>query len=128
MGVFVSYTHKDLLQVGEALQKWFGDTFTGTFGEATAEIQMPFAWIPHDRHVGDDLRERIEAADSFVLVWSEHAPKSDWVHYELKLADAFGKPITILLAGGDASAIPFEILDSWIVELEPHPHRVRLDR
>src|SRR5687768_9384885 len=45
-----------------------------------------------------DLRKRIEGSSQVVVVWSKHAAASGWVQYELGLADALDKPISVLLS------------------------------
>lgn len=113
--IFVSYSMKDQPNASEALRKWLERQ------DEPRDVQDPFVWAASDRNVSDVIRERIGAADAFVAVWTEQAPKSPWVLYELGMAHALGRPITILLAGGEPSAIPGEITEADIVEPEPLP-------
>jgi hypothetical protein len=113
--IFVSYSVKDQPDASEALRKWLEQH------DEPREIQDPFVWASSHRDVRDVIRERIEGSDSFVVVWTKQAPESPWVLYELGMAHALGMPITVLLAGGEPSAIPNEITEAKIVELEPLP-------
>ncbi|HEY6139215.1 MAG TPA: toll/interleukin-1 receptor domain-containing protein [Thermoanaerobaculia bacterium] len=113
--IFVSYSMKDQADVGEALQKWLEQR------DEPGEIHDPFVWASTHHDVRDVIRQRIEASDSFVAVWTKQAPESPWVLYELGMAHALGRPITILLAGGEPSAIPRALSDAKIVELEQTP-------
>jgi len=110
--IFVSYSMKDQPDASEALGKWLEQ-----FKEP-GEIQDPFVWVSSHRDVREVIRERIEASDSFVVVWTKEAPESPWVLYELGMAHALGMPITVLLAGGEPGALPHEIDDAKIVHLE----------
>jgi hypothetical protein len=113
--IFVSYSMKDQPDASDALRKWL------EHHDEPGEIQDPFVRASSRRDVRDVIKERIEAADSFVVVWTRQAPESPWVHYELGMAHALGVPITVLLAGGEPSAFPSEIREARIVELEPLP-------
>lgn len=110
--IFVSYSMKDQPDASEALRKWLEER------NEPSEIQDPFVWASSHHDVRDVIRERIEAADSFVVVWTKQAPESPWVLYELGMAHALGRPITVLLAGGEPTAIPNEIAAANVVELE----------
>jgi hypothetical protein len=112
--VFVSYSVNDQPFASEAIRKWLDQ-----LDEQPAEIQDPFVWVSSHHDVRDVIRERIEGSDTFVVVWTKHAPESPWVQYALGMAHALGMPITVLLAGGEPSAIPKEIEEARVVELEP---------
>src|SRR5436305_8460991 len=111
--IFVSYSMNDQPIASEALRNWLEHV------NEPGEIQDPFVWASSGRDVRDVIRERIEASNSFLVVWTKQAPESPWVLYELGMAHALGKPITVLLAGGEPSAIPNEITEAKVVELEP---------
>jgi hypothetical protein len=112
--IFVSYSMNDQPNASEALRKWLERNEPG-------EIQDPFVWASSHHDVREVIRQRIEASDSFVVVWTKQAPESPWVLYELGMAHALGMPITVLLAGGEPTAIPREITDAKVVDLEPLP-------
>jgi hypothetical protein len=113
--IFVSYSMKDQPDASEALQKWLEQL------DEPGEIHDPFVWASRHHDVRDVIRQRIEASDSFVVVWTKQAPESPWVLYELGMAHALGRPITVLLAGGEPSAIPQELDQVKLVELEQTP-------
>ena len=113
--IFVSYSMKDQPDAGEALQKWLEQR------DEPGEIQDPFVWASTHHDVREVIRQRIEASDSFVVVWTRQAPESAWVLYELGMAHALGRPITVLLAGGEPSAFPREIGNANIIELVQAP-------
>ena len=110
--IFVSYSMNDHAEAIEALGQW------RKLLEEPAELKDPRIWAASDGNVRDRIRERIAEADSVVVVWTQQAPKSPWVLYEIGMAHALGTPITVLLAGGERSAIPAEIGDAKIVEVE----------
>ena len=113
--IVASYSIKDQPDAAVLLRKWLEER------KEPAELQDQFVWASsHDAR--EFIRERIAAADSFVAVWTSHAPESSWVLYHLGMAHALGKPITVLLAGGEPAALPNEIVRAAnIVELEHLP-------
>jgi hypothetical protein len=113
--IFVSYSMKDQPDASEALRKWLEQH------DEPGEIIDPFVWASSHHDVREIIRGRIEASDSFVAVWTKQAPESPSVLYALGMAHAVGRPITILLAGGEPSAIPNEIVEAHVVDLEPLP-------
>ena len=55
-------------------------------------------WIDHQKkkpgqEIGADMREVIEGADAFILVWSRQAKKDERVQQEIDLALASGIPV-----------------------------------
>ena len=109
--IFVSYSMNDQPDAGEALLKWLE-----TIEEPT-EVKDPFVWASSHQDVRGVIREHIADSDEFVVVWSKRAPESPWVAYELGMAHALGRPITVLLAGGDPAAVPADIAEAEFVEL-----------
>lgn len=72
---------------------------------------------------GEDIRRRlgskIRAADVVVLVMSKHAAESQWLNYEVGLADAFGKKIFVV-GGKDTEKSTWlaKLADYQKIELE----------
>jgi len=110
--IFASYSMQDKPVATAALKKWLDQQ------DDPGEVLNADVRISSGRDMREVIRKRIEASDSFVVVWTNRAAESPWVLYELGLAHALGLPITILLAGGDREAIPEEFQEGRIVELE----------
>src|SRR4051794_25067620 len=64
------------------------------------------------------IREAIESASKFVVVWSDAADKSDWVNYETGMAEALGKPILVVVPKGEMARIPENLKETQVIELE----------
>lgn len=62
--------------------------------------------VPQAGASGQDLRKlvqaRIAAADQVVVLWTPAAARSQWVSYEIGMADALGKRL-LVVARDDAS-------------------------
>jgi large subunit ribosomal protein L18 len=116
--IFVSYSVSDQPDASEVLEKWLEQR------NEAFEIQDPSVWASAHHDVRNVIRERIQASDSFVVVWTERAAESPWVLYEMGMAHALGVPITVLLAGGEPAAIPDEITEARVVELERYRPRL----
>lgn len=59
------------------------------------------------------------------MIWSDHAAKSPWVHYELGLADAFDVPITMVLARGAQAVSPRGLKAEKVVRLGPEAGEIQ---
>jgi hypothetical protein len=56
------------------------------------------------------IEEALSQADSVVVVWSNQAAKSSWVHHELGMAEALGLPIKVVIAEGTEAQVPGRLL------------------
>ena len=115
--IFVSYNMLDRSVARAVLQTWAEQV-----GEPI-DIHDPAFRGASDQIARDVIRESIESSDSFVVVWTRRAAASPWVLYEMGLAHALDKPITVLLAGGDSAAIPRELGDVRVVDLVQRERR-----
>jgi hypothetical protein len=111
--VFISYTKGDLPLVQSALRWLRGSDLR------SAEIDDPFNWSIRGEDVRSIIRDKIQQADTVVLVWSESAAKSAWVWYEVGMAQALGVPIRVLSAGDSRTKLPAGLAESEVVRLEP---------
>ena len=64
------------------------------------------------------LREAIENASKFVVVWSDAAYTSEWVNYETGMAEALGKPILVVVPKGETSRVPGNLKETQVIEIE----------
>ena len=89
--IFLSYAWQDRDRVDLALQRLRDAHVAGV--ESLLDITDP---VP-DAKLGQDLRTKIrnqiEKANVVVLIWTKQAEASDWVQYEVGIADALGKPV-----------------------------------
>ena len=66
---------------------------------------------------GRVFRKAIESADTFVLIWTKAAAQSNFVHYEVGMADALGKSMIIATKRGEALPFPINLKDTLLVEV-----------
>jgi hypothetical protein len=86
-----------------------------------AEVDDPVDWGAMAEDVRTVIRDRIARSDTFLLVWSQSAAESAWVQYEVGMAQALGKPILVVLIGGDPSKLPGDLAETQHVELDTEP-------
>jgi hypothetical protein len=110
--VFLSYAHADWPLVSSAIRSLRNSDLR------SAKIDDPAEWSASADDPRSVLSERIRQADTFILVWSDRAASSPWVQYELGIADALGLPIRVFRAGETSVALPVEIADAQVVDLE----------
>jgi hypothetical protein len=67
---------------------------------------------------GDDvraiIRDRVRSANEVVVFWSEAAATSQYVQYELGMADALDKPITIVQLDQTKPELPAYLLNKVV--------------
>jgi hypothetical protein len=89
--VFVSYALKDR-KLAEAAKKELEKR--GHVSDDTVFVDV------QDVPVGEDIRQflksKIEASDALVVVLTDAAASSQWINYEVGLADALGKRIIVV--------------------------------
>lgn len=89
--VFISHSSQDMSLVEKAKSKLIQEHILPADSEFSAL---------HDIAIGDDVRAALKGqiahADQVVLIMSENAEASQWVTYELGMADALNKPIIVI--------------------------------
>lgn len=109
--VFISYNAADRELVGSVM------TWLRTSDLSPAEIADPVSSASRAEDVRSVIQDSIASCDAMVVIWSRRAAESKWVQYELGMAQALGKRIVVLLAGGSPSDLPQELADTQQVEL-----------
>jgi TIR domain len=111
--VFLSYSTDDRPLVGPAL-KWVRDSELGA-----AHVDDPGNWGAVAKDMRTVIMDQIRKADTVVLVWSDRAAKSAWVHYEVGMAQALGVPIRVLVAADSRAKLPAGLAKTHAVKLDP---------
>ena len=105
--VFLSYVSRDRHYVESAISQ------LSKFG-----ISDNIGLLDSDIHPGDDvraiIRDRVQSANQVVVFWSAEAATSQHVQYELGMADALDKPITIVQLDQTTPVLPAHLLDKVI--------------
>jgi TIR domain len=65
----------------------------------------------------EDVKRTIQSASKVVVVWGDASAGSQWVNYEIGLADALGKPIIAVLPYGREIALPPNLPKVQIVRI-----------
>jgi len=113
MSVFLSYAFGDKAKIQKVLDKL----------NARGILSSDDVWLDNSAIVaGSDwrgqIREAIENASKFVVIWSDAADTSDWVNYETGMAEALGKPILVVVPKGETARIPGNLKETQVIELE----------
>jgi hypothetical protein len=113
MSVFLSYAFHDKTKIQKVLDKL---TARGIL--SPREVWVDSSAIVAGSSWRGQIREAIESASKFVVVWTDEADTSDWVNYETGMAEALGKPILVVVPKGETSRIPGNLKETQIVEIE----------
>ena len=96
--IFVSYSHRDQKCL-EGLEKVLKDH--GVVEGDEISIIDPFS---QPFSVGENIREvikkQIQSASKVVIIYTSNTESSQWVNYEVGMADALGKPVIVVGARG----------------------------
>jgi hypothetical protein len=114
MNVFLSYAANDKYRVEKVMRelKSRGVVSANDTVTENSEISAPGSSLR------GAVRKAIEASSKVVVFWSAAGGKSDWVNYEIGMADALGKPILIVASKGEISSLPNTLQGNEIIELE----------
>lgn len=91
--IFVSYAHEDrglLDELEETLRKH------GVIGDEPVSIIDPLNEVKLGDNIREAIRNQIESASKVVIIYTDKSGSSDWVNYEVGMADALNKPIIII--------------------------------
>ncbi len=95
--VFISYSHRDgtrARQVARLLEQ------TGS------EVFLDEATLGLGEELATEIVKAIKKSDLFVLLWSHHAMKSEWVPQEIGIAKAAGVPVVPVILHKSAKPAP----------------------
>jgi hypothetical protein len=113
--VFLSFAASDRDRVEPALSKLQQPDLAEVHFSSDSD-----AWTV-EFQPGDDfrasIRDRVQSANQVVVFWSAEAAASHWVQYELGMADALDKPITIVQLDQTAPDLPAHLQEN-IVRIE----------
>lgn len=104
--VFISYSAQDRTLIPRVMD-WLRAS-----GLSPAQVEDPVNWGASSQDVRTVIRDSVRRADLLLLVWSKQAVESAWVQYEVGMAQALGKPVVVLLAGGSPTDLPRELADT----------------
>jgi hypothetical protein len=115
MNVFLSYASDDRPRIRDIVNELKSKGIVEAHDKITDTSEIFIS----GSSVRGQVRKAIEAASKFVVVWSDAGGKSDWVNYEIGMAEALGKTILVIVPKGKISRLPPSNLEhSQIIELE----------
>jgi hypothetical protein len=94
--IFVSYAHQDKNLVGgveKALRRH------GFLQDNDVVILDPRQNLQAGVNVREAIKDQMAEASKVVVITSNHSRNSQWVNYEVGMADALGKPIVVMGTG-----------------------------
>lgn len=112
--VFISYASGDRSFVDKILKNLRS---RGLVGDRD-EVVVPEKILVPGSSIREALREAIQSASKVIVIWSGESVGSQWVNYEIGMAEALGKPITVLVPMGEKRSLPNQLRDLQVVEVQ----------
>jgi hypothetical protein len=112
--VYVSYARSDALRVESILAKLAALGLVGTSDDVISDKDLE----PKHGVLRDGVRRLVQSASKVVVVWSKASAESQWVNYEIGLADAFGKSIIPVVRRDELSSLPLLLKGLQVVVIE----------
>ena len=111
--VYLSYARADTPRIPLLLQKLEAMDLIGP-----NDVVVSVKDLEHGHaSLREGVRRQIQSASKVVIVWSQSSASSQWVNYELGLADAFGKVIIPVVRRTELSTLPPQLQDWQAVVL-----------
>ena len=92
---FISHTMEGR-QFVEGLQEILEENGITTVGEKVSFIDTLSEPIDSNKSIREIIKKQIQSSNEVVVVASDESLSSQWVNYEIGMADALDKPIIIL--------------------------------
>jgi hypothetical protein len=112
--IFLSYAHQDREHVGKALEELSRKGVLSGQKELMIDLRQD---IKSRSYIKSTIRERIKSTGKVILLWSEAGAKSQWVNWELGMADALGKSIIVVVLDKSAPNLPENLSDVQVIKL-----------
>lgn len=113
VNVFVSHARVDAPRLKGILRRLVASGLIGEEDRILKEEDLP----AQHRSLRQEVKRRIQSASKVVVIWGDASASSQWVNYEIGLADALGKPIIAVLPKENAVALPGNLQNVQIVKV-----------
>jgi hypothetical protein len=112
--IFLSYAQKDSLDIRKVLSELRSKGFIEDNDQIldTSKVMVPGSSI---RGL---LREAVKASSKVIVLWSREGAESEFVNYEIAMAEALGKPIVVVVPKGQKSKMPGQLTENVVLEIE----------
>jgi len=112
-GVFISYARSDARKVNSILK---GLAARGVITKEDSVFKEEDLPAKH-AELRKQVQHLIRSSSKFIVVWGKNSAQSQWVNYELGLADAFVKQVIVVIDGADQLPLPIKLKDVQIVNI-----------
>ena len=106
--VYLSYAQTDAPRIPLLLRKLEAMGLIGPNDIVVSDKDLG----PGHASLREGVRREIQSASKVVIIWSQSSASSQWVNYELGLADAFGKVIIPVVHRAELPNLPSQ-LNEW---------------
>jgi hypothetical protein len=113
--VFLSYAWDDHGKVSAVSEKLRQQQKRGDPDITLLDIDLKFEPLRQD--VRETIKQTIEESDEVVVLWTVASSSSSYVFYELGMAEALNKPITVVLPGESTPELPANLRGKQVVDL-----------
>jgi TIR domain len=112
--VFISYARADAHRIDGIVQSLVARGLLKEGDRILREEDLP---VKHGA-LRDQVRKRIQSASKLIVIWGTASANSQWVNYEIGLADALGKPIMVVIPSkSDLVALPANLQNVQVINL-----------
>jgi len=91
--IFLSYAPQDIISVKSVVRALKKE---GLVDEECVEVLDPREKLKPGSYIREAIKQQINSADKVVVIASGNMAGSQWVNYEVGMADALGKPIIVI--------------------------------
>lgn len=112
--VYISYARSDAPRIERILAKLVALGLVEPSDEVVSDKDLE----PKHGALREGVRRQIQSASKVVVVWTTASAASQWVNYEIGLADAFGKSIIPVVRRSDLPSLPLLLQELQAVVVE----------
>ena len=111
--VFISYARADAPRLDVILKTLVASGLLSEEDRILKEEDLP----PKHGDLRREVKRQIQSASKVIVVWGTASASSQWVNYEVGLADALGKPIIAVIQASEQVALPASLQNVQIVKV-----------
>lgn len=91
--IFLSYAPQDRVSVKSVVRALKKE---GLVDDESVEVLDPREKLKPGSYIRESIKRQITSADKVVVIASGNMASSQWVNYEVGMADALGKPVIVI--------------------------------
>ncbi|TLU88155.1 MAG: toll/interleukin-1 receptor domain-containing protein [Chlorobium sp.] len=113
--IFISYAYQDNNEINKLKSALTEKGIISDEADLMVDSQMPL--VPGSSLRGA-IRSAMESASTVVVYWTKNSASSDFVNYEMGMADALDKKVVVVTPKGEKLDLPSNIADIQVLELD----------